>query len=154
MSLAALIMACAAAMAASPLDGRWQVNDGGPVLRFEQRQGRYAILWVDGPDLSIDEGTEIGFAVATANPGVFDCTAYRDPRGAKGNSGGRVQFMLEINAERPDIMTFKPYERKVSFNLRVLLPRWYRQSVNIVDSRPKSADGARRCDLIPEFTTL
>ena len=71
-----------AAAAADPIVGRWQVNAGGAVFDVQPLPGRtdaFVMLWVDGPDFSLEPGTEIGRIFTTAEPGAYDCHAATDP---------------------------------------------------------------------------
>ena len=82
--LAISLGAAAASMAADPAAGMWQVSDGGPVIELAESAdtpGRLDILWVDGADMSIAPGTQLGSATATPTPGLYDCSADRPARG-------------------------------------------------------------------------
>ncbi len=146
-----------AAHAGHPIEGDWQVLGGGPELRISAdagRDDRLTILWIDGDDLSIPEGLEVGYAMPTARAGVYDCFAYRDVRGDMGREGGKVHFVARMEEGDTDSFVIEPYDRKIVFNLRMLLPIWYRRAVDVVDERPQGLDGARRIGTRPLHTCL
>lgn len=155
--LATALAVCSATHAADPIEGRWQVTDGGPLVEIcpdGEPGGAMTVRWIDGPDLSVLPGTDIARMTPAAAPGVYDCVAVKDPRGDKGYKGGTTRFVVRLDAARSDRFAFEPYERKIVFNLRVLLPWWYRRAVNVVDSRPSGLDGAVRCDALPRNIEL
>ena len=155
--LATALAVSAAAHAADPIEGRWQVTDGGPIVEIcpAPEPGRpMTVRWIDGPDLSVLPGTDIAGITPAVAAGVYDCVALKDPRGDKGYKGGTARFVIRLDTARPDRFAFEPYERKIVFNLRVLLPWWYRRAVNVVDSRPSGLDGAVRCDALPRNIEL
>lgn len=142
--------------AASPIEGDWQVNDGGARLRFVPSAGRtdaYDILWLDGPDFSIPASTLIGNAVVTPTPGVYDCTIVTDPRG-RGDRKRHTRFVVKIDAATGDSFTFAPYDQGVKVDYRVVLPYWLRRSVKSVDTRPGGLDGARRVGAPNQYVEL
>lgn len=156
-TLITVLAATAAAYAGQPIEGNWQVLGGGPGLRISAdpaREGRLRITWLDGDDLSLPEGTEVGYAVPTARDGVYDCYACRDPRGDTGREGGKVHFVARMDEGDTDSFVIEPYDRKVVFNLRMLLPLWYRRAIDIVDERPDGLDGARRIGSRPRHNAL
>jgi len=133
--------------AADPLEGQWQVSDGGPVLGLRpaaDSPGALDIVWIDGADMSIPAGTVLGTAVVTPTPGLYDCTAWSDPRGRRGRKRGKVTFTIRLEPKLADSFVFEGYERGTKFQLSKLLPFWYRRPLKQVDTRPKGLDGARR----------
>jgi len=159
MRLAAVLTAfaaCASAMAQRPVEGDWQVLGGGPELRIcaEAGSDRLSIQWLDGEDMSVPEGREVGYMLPTAADGVYDCYAYTDLRGDMGRKGGPVHFVARMDRSDADSFVIEPYDRKIVFNLRMLLPRWFRRTVDAVDSRPQGLDGARRIGSRPQYTEL
>lgn len=157
---AAVITALAATLtsaAGHPIEGDWQVLGGGPELRISAdtaHEGRLSIIWLDGDDMSVPTGTEAGYALPTAREGVYDCFAYRDMRGEMGREGGKIHFVARMEAGDTDSFVIEPYDRKIVFNLRMLLPVWYRRAIDVVDDRPQGLDGARRCGARPAHTCL
>lgn len=145
--LAALLAVLAlVGQASSPIVGEWQLTGGGARLRFADapgNDGTFEIIWVDGPDLSIEPGTIVGYAVASPNVGVYDCAVTLDPRG-RGDRKRYARFVIKIDAETADSFTFAPYEQKVKFSIKTLLPYWWRRSFKTVDTRPANLDGAFR----------
>lgn len=145
--LAISLGSAAASMAADPAAGMWQVSDGGPVIELAESAdtpGRLDILWVDGADMSIAPGTQLGSATATPTPGLYDCSAWIDPRGETGRKRGKAQFTIRLDSKLADSFVFEGYQRGTVLRLSRLLPFWYRRPVQQVDTRPKGLDGARR----------
>lgn len=157
---AAAITALAATFTSAarhPIEGDWQVLGGGPELRITSdtgRDDRLLIIWLDGDDLSLPEGIEAGYMIPSARAGVYDCFAYSDLRGDTGREGGKVHFVARMDAGDPDSFVIEPYDRKIVFNLRMLLPVWYRRAIDVVDERPQGLDGARRTGTRPAHTGL
>ena len=151
------LAATAAARGGQPIEGDWQVLGGGPELRISadtDGDGRLRIIWLDGGDMSLPEGTEMGYAVPTARDGVYDCYAYSDLRGEPGREGGKVHFVARMDEGDTDSFVIEPYDRKIVFNLRMLLPLWYRRAIDVVDERPRGLDGARRIGSRPRHNAL
>lgn len=145
-SIALFIALGLPAFAASPIEGDWQVYGGGAALRFAPSRGAagsFDIIWLDGPELSIEPGTVVGKALETATPGVYDCRVERDPRG-KADKHRYANFVVRLDADTGDSFTFAPYEQRTKFSIQALLPYWWRRSFKKVDSRPSNLDGARR----------
>lgn len=144
---ALLLMASyAGAWGASPLIGDWQLNGGGATIRFVQAPGTtdtFDIIWIDGPDMSIDPGTVIGSATASTAIGVFDCRVSTDPRGA-GDKKNYARFLIKLDSDAADNLSFSPYEQRIKFSIQALLPYWWRRSIREVNTRPANLDGARR----------
>ena len=142
--------------AASPLQGDWQMNGGGALLRFAPAAGSQAdldIVWLDGPALDIPEGTVIGSAVASPEAGVYDCRVDFDPRG-RGDRRKYVRFVIRIDKKTSDSFTITPYEQKTRVSLHALLPYWWRRPLRTVDTRPGGLDGARRVGAPKQFVEL
>lgn len=143
----AILMLCGIeAHGASPIEGEWQVNGGGARLRFSPARGNggtFDIIWVDGPNLSIEPGTAVGTAVATPQEGVYDCAVDTDPRG-KGDKKRHARFVIKLDADTGDSFTFAPYEQGTKISIQALLPYWWRRPIKSVDTRPAGLDGARR----------
>ena len=142
--------------AASPVEGDWQVNHGGALLRFVAACGNpgvFDILWLDGPDLSIAPGTKVGTAVAAPDAGVYDCTVATDPRG-KGDKKRHARFVIRLDADTGDSFTFAPYEQSVKISIQSLLPYWWRRPIKNVDTRPGGLDGARRVGAPKQYVEL
>lgn len=143
--------------AADPIEGRWQVSDGGPILCFspsDDTPGTLNIVWIDGADMSIPSGTVLGTAVATPTPGLYDCTAWSDPRGKRGRKRGKVTFTIRLEPKLADSFVFEGYERGTKFQLSKLLPFWYRRPIKHVDTRPKGLDGGRRINAPGAYLVL
>lgn len=141
---------CCTAAAQWPIEGDWQVTGGGPELRISAVPGsdRLSIIWLDGDDLSVPEGREVGYAMPAITDGVYDCFAYSDIRGDKGRESGHIHFVARM--KDADSFVIEAYDRKIVFNLRMLLPLWYRRAINVVDERPQGLDGARRIGARPQ----
>lgn len=155
-SLAVCLFVALSAFAASPVEGDWQVNGDGARLRFSPARGKadsFDIIWLDGPDLTIDPGTVVGTAVATPQTGVYDCAVDTDPRG-KSDRKHYARFVIRLDADTGDAFTFAPYEQGIRFQLQALLPYWYRRPVKSVDTRPSGLDGARRVGAPRPFVEL
>lgn len=143
---AVLVLINLAAVAASPIEGEWQVTNRGARLCFRASAGApgsYDIVWMDGPDFSITPGTVIGYANETPETGVFDCRVSTDPRG-KGDKKRYARFVIRLDADTGDTFKFAPYEQGVKISLYSLLPYWWRRPVKTVNNRPSGLDGARR----------
>lgn len=143
--------------AADPLEGHWQVNDGGPLISISpsaDTAGTLDILWIDGADMSVAPGTVLGTAIVTPTPGLYDCTAWTDPRGRSGRKRGKAVFTIRLEPKLADSFTIEGYERGVKLQLSRLLPFWYRRPVKNVDTRPKGLDGARRVNAPDAYLEL
>lgn len=144
-----LIAALAAAVhapAALPLEGMWQVNGYGPLLRIEHSggsQGVLNVIWVDGADMSVPEGTVIGTATASPVAGLYDCIVSRDPLRVKDTKDRKATFAIRM-ADDAGSFTMEAYDKNVRFNPLRLLPYWYRNPFIPVDERPGQLDGAVR----------
>lgn len=155
--LSIAICAALGCHAADPIEGQWQVCDGGPILSFNpsaDTPGVLDIVWIDGADMSIPAGTVLGTAVATPTPGLYDCTAWTDPRGKRTRKRGKVTFTIKLESKLADTFVFEGYERGTKFQLSKLLPFWYRRPIKQVDTRPKGLDGARRIDAPEAYLEL
>ena len=142
--------------ATEPVEGDWQVNGGGATLRFAPTRGSDTmldIIWLDGPDLSIEPGTVVGTATAAAQPGVYDCAVEIDPRG-KSDKKRYARFVVRLDSDTGDAFTFAPYEQGIKFQLQSLLPYWWRRPIRQVDNRPSGLDGARRIGAPKPFVEL
>ena len=142
--------------AASPIEGDWQVTHDGARLRFAPaagREGTFDIIWLDGPDFSIAPGTVVGYAVASPDTGVYDCTVKTDPRG-KGDKRRHARFVIKLDVDTGDSFTFVPYEQGLKFSPQALLPYWWRRPIKTVDTRPGGIDGARRIGAPKPFVEL
>lgn len=152
------LLVASSAMATQPLEGEWQVNDDGPLLSIVASPGspdRLSIVWIDGPDLGIAEGTEVGMATPSVTPGLYDCTAWKDPRGDKGRKKGKVHFAIRLDSASADSFVFEGYEKKKVFRLNALLPYWTRRTfIKNIDTRPERLDGARRSGALPQYVEL
>ena len=151
--LAALLPLCAAA--ADPVAGDWEVAGGGAELRFTagNADGRIDIVWLDGDDLSVPEGTVLGYAWP-AGEGRYDCRTVTDPRGSDTRRNGTSRFIASIDAGKPWYMHLRGYEKGLRFDLRALLPYRLRHSVKMTDTRPADADVAVRTDCSPVYIEL
>ncbi len=154
----ALIAAALCAGAREPLEGEWRVNGGGPVLLFRQSDsgdGHLDIVWRGG-DGPVSDGTVVGRAVASPEPGVYDCIGLdpRSEKGCKSRKPATTEFVIRMDKEYGHTLTFEPYERSKSIDVYRFMPWWLRVRVKTKDTRPGGLDGARRTDAPPQFIVL
>lgn len=154
-----LWLLCFAAMAvcvrgADPIEGRWNLGNGQAVvdIRSAEPRGHFDMVWVDGADCSVLPGTIVGHIEAAPSQGLYDCRMPVDPLG--GTDPKIWEATITIHPDDPYAFTFGHYERRTSVNIRNLLPRWLRISINRKDTRPGNLDGARRTDAPPRFISL
>ena len=152
-----ILLQSVTSLAADPLEGRWQVNGGGALVEFVLRpgtDGSLSMRWIDGPDLSIAEGTEIAIVRPSHKSGVYDCHASTDPRDGKQPKTHTVDFVIRFDSGDPDAIGFEAYSRSRRISLWRWLPYLFRITVINKDNRPNNLEGARRCSAPPAYITL
>ena len=151
-TIAAAFIPC---RAADPIEGRWNLGNGEAVIDVRpavRDNGHFEIIWVDGADCSMLPGTPVGTISSTPTPGLYDCRMPIDPVG--GTNPKVWEATVTLNDKDPDNLTFGHYERRTEVNMRNLLPRWLRITVNRKDTRPSNLDGGRRVGAPPRFVSL
>lgn len=141
--------------AADALQGRWRIHGGGATLDFVTTAGSDGgidIVWYDGPDLSIPQGTVIGHAVPGARTGEYDCHISTDPRRPGSASKHAADFRIRLTDG--DNMAFEAYRRTRRVSLWRWLPYLFRVTVVSEDNRPADLDGASRVDATPRFIVI
>lgn len=141
---------------ASPIEGDWRMSRDGALLRIRASNGNadsFDIIWLDGPDFSIEPGKVIGHAFLSPTPGVYDCSVMTDPRG-RGDKHRYARFVIRLDADTADSFTLAPYEQGVKFSPLSLLPYWWRRPLRPVDTRPSGLDGARKVGAPKQFVEL
>lgn len=144
-----------ARMAESPLvpvEGMWQMLDGGATFALERHADPslpmaaqpecFRLVMVRAPGRLLRPGTLIGYAVATADCGVYEARIYTD-FAVENRLGVARTFTLHLAADG-SVLTFKPRKSRVTVNLFRLLPYMYRNVVRLRDNRPDNLDGAVR----------
>lgn len=144
-----------ARMAESPLvpvEGMWQMLDGGATFALERHADLslpmaaqpecFRLVMVRAPGRLLRPGTVIGYAVATADRGVYEARIYTD-FAVENRLGVARTFTLHLAADG-SVLTFKPRKSRVTVNLFRLLPYMYRNVVRLRDNRPDNLDGAVR----------
>lgn len=144
-----------ARMAESPLvpvEGMWQMLDGGATFALERHADPslpmaaqpecFRLVMVRAPGRLLRPGTVIGYAVATADRGVYEARIYTD-FAVENRLGVARTFTLHLAADG-SVLTFKPRKSRVTVNLFRLLPYMYRNVVRLRDNRPDNLDGAVR----------
>ena len=145
-----------AAAAADPIVGRWQVNAGGAVFDIQPLPGRtdaFVMLWVDGPDFSLEPGTEIGRIFTTAEPGAYDCHAATDPR-RQGLRKRSADFVIRFSDSDPNALIFTAYHRRKRVSLWRWVPYLFRITIIQDSNRPDDLEGARRLNSPPRTIEL
>lgn len=152
--MAAMIWLTAAA--ADPIVGRWQVNAGGAVFDIKPLPGNseaLVMLWVDGPDFSLEPGTEIGRLYPSATPGSYDCRAATDPRRA-GIRKRTADFVITFSDTDPNTLILRAYHRRKRVSLWRWIPYFFRITIIQDSNRPEDLEGARRIDSPPRTIEL
>ncbi|MDE7387850.1 MAG: hypothetical protein K2M97_01215, partial [Muribaculaceae bacterium] len=141
-----------ASLPLTPVEGIWQMLDGGAAVAVERylspdlprdaQPGTYRMIMIKAPVRLVRPGTVIGHLKATARPGVYEARLYSDFARESGLSVPRT-FYLHL-ATDGSTLTFKPRKSPIKFNLFSLLPYMYRRTVRIQNTRPDDLDGAIR----------
>lgn len=136
-----------AALPACPIEGVWEMTDGGATFAIERAEpststapARLRMVMVRAPWRSIRPGTLLGHLEPTAQPGVYEARIYSGMAQRTGLNIPRA-FTLKLN-DRASILTFAPFKSPLKFNLFRLLPYMYRHVVTLRQSRPDGLDGA------------
>lgn len=135
-----------------PVEGLWRMNGGGALIQISPDGDRLSMLYLDGPDLSIPPGTPIGYLVAGAEAGVYDCHATVDPRGRQSLQAGAA-FVVRLKGDNADELEFDAYRDRPKLTVRVRMPWLFNVNVSRPDS-PRGLDGGRRADSPPPFVVL
>ncbi len=146
-----------AIFAADPLVGRWQVNGGGALIDIVARAGNdgsLAMLWIDGPDLSIPEGTEIAVIYPTHTIGTYDCRASSDPVRTANARTRDINFVIKFDENTNNSVGFHTYQRKRKISLWRWIPYLFRISLINESNRPNNLEGATRVTDIPRQITI
>lgn len=155
--LAALMWPVATA-ASDPLEGRWLVNGDGAtvdIVPTAGTDGLMSMIYVEGPDLSVEPGTEVATITRGGTPGVYDCHALLDPRGkARGARQGSVTFAIRFMEGSADVLDFQYYNNKMRVSLWRWIPYLFRVAIIQSPDKPAYLDGARRADSHPWFVVL
>lgn len=155
----AVMMAVAAlcAAAADPVEGLWKFNGDGATVRIvpsTDASGRLQMVWVDGPDMSVEPGHVVAFITPGARAGVYDCVVSDDPRRTRHGHGGKKTFIMHLDADHASRLTFEAYSRSRRISLWRMLPYLFRVSVGPAPKAPADLEGAVRLDGPPQFIVL
>lgn len=141
-----------ASLPLTPVEGIWQMLDGGATVAVERylspdlprdaQPGTYRMIMVKAPVRLVRPGTVIGHLKATARRGIYEARLYSDFARESGLSVPRT-FYLHLAADGTTL-TFKPRKSPLKINLFSLLPYMYRRMVRLQDTRPDDLDGAIR----------
>lgn len=136
----------------TPVEGLWQMLDGGATFAFERyadptlpaaaQPACFRLVMVKAPGRLMRPGTVIGYAVATADRGVYEARIYTD-FAVENRLGIPRTFTLHL-ADDGAALTFKPRKSRLTINLFRLLPYMYRNVVRLRENRPDNLDGALR----------
>ena len=131
------------------VSGRWRLTSGGAEIEIAQtpaKAGSYVIRYVDGPDMSIPPGKEIGEMHSTPTPGRFLAHMRSNP--ARAHSKRRS---LIVTLKSEGSLSFQPYRSGMSISLWRLLPYLFRVTVVQPGQQPAETEGAVRADR-PDLT--
>ena len=126
------------------VSGRWRLTSGGAEIEIAQtpaKAGSYVIRYVDGPDMSIPPGKEIGEMHSTPTPGRFLAHMRSNP--ARAHSKRRS---LIVTLKSEGSLSFQPYRSGMSISLWRLLPYLFRVTVVQPGQQPAETEGAVRAD--------
>lgn len=130
-----------------PIEGLWQMTDGGALFAVERADHstkiapvRLRMIMVRSPRRSIRPGTVIGHLQPTPKPGVYEARLYSDMARRAGLSVPRG-FTLTLNADA-STMTIEPFRFFLKVNVFRLLPYMYRRIIEPQKSRPDGLTGA------------
>lgn len=133
------------------IEGIWRFPATGQTIVIERDDRdamRFRIVAVtsDGMAAGLDDGTLLGYAVATARNGAYDATLSAiDPDGSLRSDavskGRNMRFTLDLAGGR---LSFTPVKRGVRVNWWRLFPYMFRFSVRAYDDRRKGLDGCIR----------
>ena len=131
-----LLSALCVSAQADPLCGTWRMTSGAAEFRITPsptEPGHFEITLISCRDLSIDEGTRIGHATATATPGRYVARMSSAP-------GSRIdrKRSLVLTVRSDGSMSFQPYQA----GKRVHLWRWipYIFRVGILPDKQTQSD--------------
>lgn len=132
-----------------PVEGIWQMTDGGATFVIERAEpstdiapANLRMVMLRSPWRSIRPGTVLGHLQPTAKPGVYEARLYSSLAQRTGLSLPR-SFLLKID-ERREVLTFAPFKSPIKFNLFRMLPYMFRRAVTLQQSRPDDLRGAVR----------
>ena len=130
-----------------PIEGLWQMTDGGALFAIERAEpstkiapARLRMVMVRSPYRSVRPGTVIGHLQPTPKPGVYEARLYSDFARRSGLSVPRG-FTLTLNADA-STMTIEPFKFLLKVNVFRLLPYMYRRVIEPQKSRPDGLSGA------------
>ena len=140
-------------MASLPLhdiEGVWEFAGEGSIMAIERVDDThgagtlYRMVNVRSTDISMIEGTVMGYLTPTAKRGQYDARIYSS-RTDDHTLLTRPSKNLIILSDEGSRITFKPYGRKFRFNWwRLLLPYMYRHLVTPMENNPGDIDGCVR----------
>lgn len=119
-----------------PIEGVWYWTSGAVTKIEADSFGNIVITLADCDDPLVDTPKVIGTGRFTGKTGTYDIELYTDKNGvADKNRPGTIRMIAKVNDSQH--LSFHPYSSKLKFNLRHLLPYFFRFSV----SREKEPDG-------------
>ncbi len=138
--------------ALAPIEGVWEMTDGGATVAITANTGTqrhvttdFLIIYVNGPELSIPRGSVIGRAIPGSSKGIYDAEIYTDVSTSADGSPTLAKprtFTLTINADSR--LALQHYEKGVKVNAWRLVPYILRYSLRRVNQRPANIDGMVR----------
>ncbi len=129
--------------AADAIEGVWHVttdDEGVFSIIRDPHSSHYVILVTNSADRTIRPGSVMGVAAATARKGTFDARIYTTAN--RGSLSRPKRFTLTLSAE--GLLSFRPVNKGLKFNLWRLLPYMFRRAVKSVNDRDPALDGAVR----------
>lgn len=134
------------------IEGLWEFAGEGSLMAIERMSADtdegaatlYRMVAVKSMDISLREGTVMGYLTPTSKRGQYDARIYSsrsDDRTKLTHPSDNI-IMLDDDGSR---ITFKPYGRKLRFNWwRLLLPYMYRRLVTPIERSKGDTDGCVR----------
>lgn len=127
-----LVRSRMASMPLHDIEGLWEFAGEGSMMAIERVPGTdgatslYRAIVVKSADISLREGTVMGYLTPTSKRGVYDARIYSSRTDDHTRLTGPSHNTITLSEDGSRI-TFKAYGRKLRFNWwRLLLPYMYR----------------------------
>lgn len=134
---------------AAPIEGLWQLSDGGAIIAITasaSRYGLYDVTLLDCPDWTIEVPQMIGTVTAGGESGTYDMRLQRRP-GNRHTGYRTLEVRLQKAAEPGAVASsavLAGYTRRLRVNLWRWLPYMFRATVTDDNRRPSDIDGMYR----------
>lgn len=130
-----LVKSRMATMPLHDIEGLWEFAGEGSMMAIERVSGTdgasalYRAIVVKRADISLREGTVMGYLTPTSKRGVYDARIYSSRTDDHTRLTGPSRNTITL-ADDGSRISFKPYGRKLRFNWwRLLLPYMYRSLI-------------------------